>query len=700
MGPTQRRPVEPGDTKDVDVFVSHVSDDAPWATWVAAVLEQRGLSARVLAWDLPPGVNYVLWTDAQMAAARLTMVISSAAYFDTPWSSQVWTGALVSRSVIPLRVEACPLPGMLATIAHVDLFDADETEARRRVLVAAGVETVARVATRGFPTDRSTVGIEPTTFPGAPPPSEVGSSATEVGSSAAEVGSPTAEVGSPTAEVGASPTDTPPVSADAPPSRSSGADAARLRRRLPRAGLALLTTRALMVTVGVAIVVAGAVAGLLMIRGNSDGVPSARMVSDLRVAVTAFDEVDDAGQRHPSASTTDAATLVADQMVRSLQPVQQSLAVQVWGPSKIGRAPSGRGDQAGWADQIVHRSNANIVVRGVLRPAGADRVVFTPEFFIDRSLVPGAEELAGYYQFGTPVAAPAGLADNPVFQREIRTVLAARAGALAWFVLGVGHYALGHYDEAAADLRKAAGMPGWQDADGKEILYLFLGNAADKKGRYDEAIGWFGKATGINPRFGRAHTGAAEARFHLSRGQCTTDTVKVTDLRQSIDVYLLAAGEVAPPYERLTRSKIDLGLGRVYACLSQAAVSADWDAARRHFRLAIDEGTGDPAGRTVQSEAWVGLALVELPPRGVADPAAYRRAVDAYRNAVALADGSTRSAQLLSLLGHVQYISGDRAGAQKSFDQAAQLDPTNRARYLAEFANLSSPAPSAPAPQA
>lgn len=679
MGTTQHRPAEPAGTKDVDVFVSHVVDDAPWATWVAAVLEDWGLSARVLAWDLPPGANYVLWTDAQMTAARLTMVISSAAYFDTPWSSQVWTGALVSRSVIPLRVEACPLPGVLATIAHVDLFDADETEARRRVLVAAGVEVVARVATSGFPTDRTTAGIDTTKFPGAPPPAEVGSS---------------------TAEVRASPTDAPPVSADAPTSRSPGADAARSRRWLPRAGLALLTTRALIVTVGVAIVVAGAVAGLLMIRGNSDGLPSARMVGDLRVAVTAFDEVDDAGKRHPSASTTDAATLVADQMVRSLQPVQQSLAVQVWGPSKIGRAPSGHGDQAGWADQVVRRSNANIVVRGVLRAAGADRVVFTPEFFIDRSLVPGAEELAGYYQFGAPVTAPAGLADNPVFQREVRTVLAARAGALAWFVLGVGHYALGHFDDATADLQKAADSPGWQDSDGKEILYLFLGNTASKTGRYGAAIEWFDQAIRINPLFGRAHTGYAEARFLLSRGHCTTDTVKVDDLRQSIGVYQQAAGEVAPPYERLLKSKIDLGLGRVYACLSQAAVSADWDAARHHFHLAIEEGTGDPAGRTVQSEAWAGLGLVELPPRGVADPAAYQRAVDAYRNAVALADGSTRSAQLLTLLGHVQYTSGDRTGAQKSFEQAAKLDPTNRARYLAELANLSSPTPSAPAPQA
>lgn len=680
MGTTQRRSVEPAGTNDVDVFVSHVADDAPWATWVAAVLEGRGLSARVLAWDLAPGANYVVWTNAQMAAARLTMVISSAAYFDTPWSSQVWAGALVSRSVIPLRVEACPLPDVLATIVHVDLFDVDEAEARRRVLIAAGVETVARVATSGFPKDQSIAGVDAREFPGAPPPSEVATS---------------------TAEAGSSPPDAPPAPTNAPTSGSPHADAARSRRRLPRADLTPPTRRVLIVTVSVAIVVAGVLAGVLMIRGNSDRAPSARMVGDLRVAVTAFDEVDEVGRRHPSASTTDAATLVADEMARSLQPVQQSLAVQVWGPPKIGRSPSSGGDQAGWADQVVRGSNANIVVRGVLRAAGTDRVVFTPEFFVDRSLVPGAEELAGYYQFGAPVGAPAGLADNPVFHREIRTVLAARAGALAWFVLGVGHYALGHYDKATADLRKAADLPGWQDADGKEILYLFLGNAASKAGRYDEAIGWFGRATDINPRFGRAHTGSAEALFHRSRGQCTPDTVKVNDLHRSIDVYRLAAGEVAPPYARLTRSKIDLGLRRVYACLSQAAMSADWDAARQHFHLAIDEGTGDPAGRVVQLEAWAGLGLVELPPRRVADPAAYQRAIDAYRNAVALADDyPMRNAQLLSLLGQVQYSSGDRTGARQSFDKAADADPKNGARYRAEFANLSSPTPSPSAPPA
>jgi len=41
------------------VFVSYTARDEAWATWIASMLEGAGLTARVQAWDSPPGRNFV-----------------------------------------------------------------------------------------------------------------------------------------------------------------------------------------------------------------------------------------------------------------------------------------------------------------------------------------------------------------------------------------------------------------------------------------------------------------------------------------------------------------------------------------------------------------------------------------------------------------------------------------------------------------
>ena len=153
---------------EVDFFVSYTGADEAWATWIGVQLEAAGQRVRLQAWDSPAGENFVVWVSRQMRAAARTIAVCSAAYFDSHWCTQEWTGALAGRKVIPLRVSDCTMPPVLATTSWRDLFGLDESAARCRLLEAVGLTAVARVATGGFPGAPSAA-ADIATFPGRLP---------------------------------------------------------------------------------------------------------------------------------------------------------------------------------------------------------------------------------------------------------------------------------------------------------------------------------------------------------------------------------------------------------------------------------------------------------------------------------------------------------------------------------------------------
>lgn len=150
----------------VDFFISYTGADEAWATWAAEVLEEAGRRVALQAWDSPPGANFVVWISRQMEIADRTVAICSPGYFDSHWCTQEWTGALVGRKLLPLRVADCGMPAVLATISYRDLHGLDETAARRRLLEAAGLTPVARIS-GGFPGRSSPTAGAP--FPGRLP---------------------------------------------------------------------------------------------------------------------------------------------------------------------------------------------------------------------------------------------------------------------------------------------------------------------------------------------------------------------------------------------------------------------------------------------------------------------------------------------------------------------------------------------------
>ncbi|WP_083418470.1 pentapeptide repeat-containing protein [Pseudofrankia sp. BMG5.36] len=133
------------------VFVSYTEADLAWATWIASALEDAGLTVRIQVWDSPPGSNFVGWMSSQMAGARWTVAVYSAAYFRSQWCTQEWTSALAKQTLLPIRIAPVAPPPPLDAVTWIDLFGLDEAAARLQLLNALQVEVLPRVAVGGFP---------------------------------------------------------------------------------------------------------------------------------------------------------------------------------------------------------------------------------------------------------------------------------------------------------------------------------------------------------------------------------------------------------------------------------------------------------------------------------------------------------------------------------------------------------------------
>jgi len=113
----------------------------------------------IQAWDFSPGSNFVLEMQRAAASAQRTIAILSPDYVASRFAAPEWGAAFaqdpegLKRNLVPIRIRACMLEGMLRTIVYVDLVGLDETAARQRVLDGL-------LAKRGKPS-------KPPAFPGA-----------------------------------------------------------------------------------------------------------------------------------------------------------------------------------------------------------------------------------------------------------------------------------------------------------------------------------------------------------------------------------------------------------------------------------------------------------------------------------------------------------------------------------------------------
>lgn len=165
------------DDGSLDFFISYSPADERWATWIAGTLEDEGYRTMLQVWDFVPGTNFIDFMDRGVSEATAVIAVLSRPYLQSRYGRIEWQAALradpdaPARKLITVRVEDCPLEGLLATITYVDLVGVtDAAQARALILARVGEALAGRAKLDGgygFPNATGT-GVLPSQRPAQP----------------------------------------------------------------------------------------------------------------------------------------------------------------------------------------------------------------------------------------------------------------------------------------------------------------------------------------------------------------------------------------------------------------------------------------------------------------------------------------------------------------------------------------------------
>ena len=338
-----------------------------------------------------------------------------------------------------------------------------------------------------------------------------------------------------------------------------------------------------------------------------------QMDGAFNIAVAAFDVLED-GKSKPSEDGERLANFVYNELLREKDAYPLGNVV-IWGPDKVGRVS---GAEALTRDQEARlkaqKIGANVLLYGVLEDSDTLRLV--PEFYISELGFSDALELTGNYPLGNEIAIDPRVFENPVIQNQLSENVSARSKVSSLFTIGLFHYALRNYKSAYDTFLMANEVPGWSENEGKEIIYLFIGNAAIKLSEYDDAIQWFEHATKNDPYYARAYIGLGETYYQQAiRPLCDEPHVDKALLTQAIAKYQEGLNALTQNPHADVPEKAHFGIGGSTLMMSEAWLgSADGnllEQAESELRMVTDSyETGNVVFTELAAQAYGQLGLL------------------------------------------------------------------------------------------
>jgi tetratricopeptide (TPR) repeat protein len=156
MAQAEPQPLTSLDASPGRDFISYTGVNRPWAEWIAVQLEATGYTTLLQAWDFRPGRDFIHEMQQATTTAARTIAVLSPAYFGSQFSEAEWRAAFVKDPtgeqglLVPVRVQDCQPPGLLASRVYIDLVDTDEPTAKRRLLTGVD-QSGARPTSAPFP---------------------------------------------------------------------------------------------------------------------------------------------------------------------------------------------------------------------------------------------------------------------------------------------------------------------------------------------------------------------------------------------------------------------------------------------------------------------------------------------------------------------------------------------------------------------
>ncbi|MEU5879742.1 TIR domain-containing protein [Spirillospora sp. NPDC047279] len=154
--------------RPTDFFISYSPADERWAAWIAWQLEAAGHRTMMQAWDFVPGTNFIDFMDRGLSEAKVVVAVLSRNYLRSRYGRWEWMAALradpddPANKLVTVRIEDCPIDGLLSTITYVDLVGVEDPDEARGLLMRRIQEALAGhampAAGPGFPGGAGTAG--------------------------------------------------------------------------------------------------------------------------------------------------------------------------------------------------------------------------------------------------------------------------------------------------------------------------------------------------------------------------------------------------------------------------------------------------------------------------------------------------------------------------------------------------------------
>ncbi|MFC5752605.1 TIR domain-containing protein [Actinomadura rugatobispora] len=135
--------------RPTDFFISYSPADERWASWIAWQLEAAGHRTMMQAWDFVAGTNFIDFMDRGLSEAKVVVAVLSRNYLRSRYGRWEWMTALradpddPANKLVTVRIEDCPIDGLLSTITYVDLVGVDDPDRARTMLMRRIEEALA-----------------------------------------------------------------------------------------------------------------------------------------------------------------------------------------------------------------------------------------------------------------------------------------------------------------------------------------------------------------------------------------------------------------------------------------------------------------------------------------------------------------------------------------------------------------------------
>lgn len=304
------------------------------------------------------------------------------------------------------------------------------------------------------------------------------------------------------------------------------------------------------------------------------------------------------------------------------------------------------------AAKLAAQIHAHMIIYGVIEETTNGMLVI-PEFYLDTQGFHESNEVVGQYELGTPFPLPS--ADNPAWAYDFDRQMQTRSDIISSLSIGMSLFAVHEYEKALEVLQSVETIEGWQDDQGKEVLYALLGFSAGKAKNYDLTEASLEKAIKINPDYARPYIGMANLNYILALQpfEESKDPVDVDQkLLDKCFTYLEKADDAPekPPLAEV-ETKIHFSRGQCLWLKSYTGELPDFSLSIKEFAAVIasyDDGN-NPRVRELAAESYARLGLIyrltgDLP-----------RALENYQIAVdLLADIPERQAQFQERADEIQ----------------------------------------------